>query len=133
MNLAQVIHQRWAAATALDDLLPASRVYTGMNLDPTVPYAVISKEGQSPESLHHDGSGIDEVKLRIQVYHESYQEAAAIVEQLKVALDRSSFELSGSDRVLFMHRTDDFENQNDDGLWRMVVDFRLVVYLAPGA
>lgn len=133
MNLAQVIHQRWAAAAALNDLLPASRVYTGLSVDPATPYAVISKEGQSPGSLCHDGSGVDQVKLRIQVYHENYGEAAAIVEQLKAAFDRTRFDLSGADRVLFMQRTDDFENQNEDGLWRMVVDFRLTVYLASGA
>ena len=61
------------------------------------------------------------------------EDEPAILEQIKVALDRTSFELSGSDRVLFMQRTDDFANQNDDGLWRMVVDFRLTVYLASGA
>ena len=59
MNLSQVIHQRWAAATALNALLPATRVSTGLSVDPTTPYAVVSKEGQSPESMHHDGSGID--------------------------------------------------------------------------
>lgn len=133
MNLSQIIHQRWAAATALDDLLPATRVSTGLNVDPTTPYAVISKESQSPESLHHDGSGVDEVKLRIQIYHDHYDRAVAILEQIKVAFDRTSFDLSGSDRVLFMQRTGDFENQNDDGLWRIVVDFRLTVFLASGA
>lgn len=133
MKLSQVIHQRWAAATALDNLLPATRVCTGLNADPTTPYAVISKEGQSPESLHHDGSGVDEVKLRIQVYHDNYDRAVAILEQIKVAFDRTSFDLSGSDRVLAMQRTGDFENQNDDGLWHMVIDFRLTVYLASGA
>jgi hypothetical protein len=132
MNLSQIIHQRWAVATGLNDLLPAARVATGLSVDPTTPYAVISKEGQASESLHHDGSGVDEVKLRIQVYHDHYDEALAIVEQIDAAFHRTSFDLAGGDRVLFMQRTGDFENQNDDGLWRFVVDFRLAVYLAPG-
>jgi len=133
MNLAQVIHQRWSAASALNGLLPAERVYTGLSVDPSVPYAVISREGRAPGSLHHDGSGIDHVELRIQLYHDRHDEAAAILEQIHAAFDRTSFELAGSDRVLFMQRINDFENQNEDGRWRMVVDFRLTVYLASGA
>ena len=44
MNLAQVIHQRWAGDGALSALLPASRLYTGMSVDPTPPYAVITRQ-----------------------------------------------------------------------------------------
>jgi hypothetical protein len=132
MNLAQVIHQRWAAAAALNDLLPAARVYTGLSVDPAMPYAVISRPEQSPVSLHHDGSGIDAVTLRIAVYHDRYDEAAAIVHAIKAAFDRTSFELAGADRVLFMRRTADSEHQGDDGLWRFVLDFRCTVYLATG-
>jgi len=132
MNLAQVIHQRWAAADALNDLLSGARVHTGLSVDPTPPYAVISKLDQSPTSLHHDGSGVDEVTLRIQVYHDHYDQAAAIIQQVKAAFDRTSFDLSGSDKVLFMRRTGDSEHQGEDGLWRLVVDFRCTVYLASG-
>ena len=39
MNLVQVIHQRWAAAAALDALLPASRVFTGLGPDARLPLA----------------------------------------------------------------------------------------------
>jgi hypothetical protein len=132
MNLAQVIHQRWAAAAALDELLPAARVYTGLSVDPTPPYAVISRPDQSPVSLLHDGSGVDAVMLRIQVYHDQYDAAAAIVEQVKAAFDRTSFELAGGDRVLSMRRTGDSEHQGEDGLWCLLVDFRSAVYLASG-
>lgn len=132
MNLAQVIHQRWAAATALNELLPAARVYTGLSIDPVLPYAVISRPDQSPVSLHHDGSGIDAVTLRIQVYHDQYDAAATIVQEIKAAFDRTSFELAGADRVLFMRRTADSEHQGEDGLWRFLIDFRTTVYLASG-
>jgi len=132
MNLAQAIHQRWAAAAALSELLPAARVHTGLSVGPTTPYAVISRPDQSPVSLHHDGSGIDAVTLRIQVYHDQYDAAAAIVQEIKAAFDRTSFELAGADRVLFMRRTADSEHQGEDGLWRLLVDFRCTVYLASG-
>ena len=61
MNLAEVIHQRWAAAAALENLLPASRVYTGMSVDPATPYAVIAKLSDRPAGYHNDGSALSTV------------------------------------------------------------------------
>ena len=132
MNLAQVIHQRWAAAAGLNDLLPAARVYTGMSFDPSLPFAAIGKESDRPKSYQNDGSAVDTVGLRIRVFHERHADAAAIVHQIKAAFDRTAFDLAGSDKVLIMQRVNDFEQQRDDGAWQMVVDFNCTVYLAAG-
>jgi len=132
MNLIQVIHQRWAAAESLDGLLPAARVYTGMSVDPTLPFAVISKESGRPVSRHNDGSAVDAVGVRIQVFHHDYDSAAAIVEQIKSVFDRGSFPLAGGDKVLSLERCNDSEQQADDGVWRMAIDFTCMVYLAAG-
>ena len=113
-------------------MLPAARVYTGLSVDPATPYAVISKQRQSPQTIHNDGSGIDTVVVRMQVFDDRLDRAAAILEQVKVAFDRTAFELSGSDKVLYMQRADESERQQDDGLWRLVVDFHCTVYLASG-
>ena len=132
MNLAQVIHQRWAAAEGLNGLLPAARVYTGMSVESSLPFAVISKQSDRPLSRYNDGSAIDAVGVRIQVFHQDYDSAAAIVEQLKVVFDRSRFALAGCDKVIDMRRSDDSEHQEEDGAWRMVIDFDCTVYLAAG-
>ena len=50
MNLAQAIHQQWAAATDLDDLLPASRFFTGLAIDGVMPYATLSLASKRPAS-----------------------------------------------------------------------------------
>ena len=132
MNLAQVIHQRWAAAAGLNDLLPTDRVFTGMSFDPSLPFATIGKESDRPTSYQSDGSAVDTVSLRIRVFHEHHADAAAIVHQIKTAFDRTAFDLAGSDKVLIMQRVNDFEQQRDDGAWQMVVDFNCTVYLAAG-
>jgi hypothetical protein len=132
MNLAQVIHQRWAADETLNGLLPASRVYTGLSFDPARPFGVISKESDKPESYHSDGSAIDAVGLRIQVFHDHYDAGAEILHQIKTVFDRTAFDLAGSDKVLNIRRNNDWERQNSDGAWQFVVDFSCTVYLASG-
>jgi hypothetical protein len=133
MNLVQVIHQRWEAATALNALLPVSRVYTGAGYDPVPPLAVIFKQSDKPDSYDVDGSAIDIVVLRIRVLHVHYDAAAAIIHEIKKAFDRTSFALSGSDTVQNMQRINDIEDQRNDGIWEMTIDFECTVYLASGA
>ena len=132
MNLAQVIHQRWAADEALDNLLPAARVYTGMSVDPTTPYAVITRQSDRPVAYLSDGSTVDRVGLRVGVFHDNYDAGAAIVHQVKVAFHLAQFALSGSDRVINMQRSNDFEQQSADGVWEFAVDFDCTVYLTSG-
>ena len=132
MNLAQVIHQRWAAAEPLDNLLPASRVYSGMSVDPSRPYAVIAKQSGRPVACLSDGSAVDQVGIRIQVFHDNHDAGAAIVHQVKAAFHQTDFALSGSDKVINMQRSNDFEQQDDGGGWQFVVEFNCTVYLASG-
>ena len=132
MNLVQVIHQRWAADETLRALLPASRVTTGITVDPATPYAVIGQQSNRPIFQCSDGSSVDRVGLRVQVFHESYDAAAAIVDRLKAVFHLAQFPLAGSDKVLAMQRANDSERQQDDGLWQFVVDFDCIVQLATG-
>ena len=130
MNLAEAIHQRWAADESLDNLLPASRVYTGLSADPTVPYAVITKQSHRPTAHHNDGSAVDSVGVRIEVFHGNLDSAAEIMDRLKAAMDRADFGLSGGDKVINVQRANDFQRQERDGVWRLVIDFDCSVYLA---
>jgi hypothetical protein len=132
MNLDQVIHQRWAATAALDGLLPAERLYTGMSVDPTLPYAVLNKESERPGDYYNDGSAMVAVGLRIEVFAGQYQSGADILHQLKAAFDRSEFALAGGDKVVDMRRLNDFEKQSEDGVWQFTCDFQCTVYLSAG-
>ena len=129
MNLAQVIHQRWVAAAGLNALLPAGRVYTGSSVDPTPPFAILSKLTGRPAARFNDGSACDTVAVRIEVYDSDYDHALAVREQVKLAFDGASFALAGSDRVLDMRRTDDAQQQRPDGVWLLAMEFECYVYV----
>jgi len=133
MNLMQVIHQRWAEATALNALLPASRFSTGASLNAVLPLAVVTKESDKPDSYAADGSAIDLVTLRICVLHAEHDAAAEIMHQIKKTFDRTTFNLANNDVVQLMQRVNDFEQHRDDGSWKMVIDFQCTVFLAAGA
>jgi hypothetical protein len=124
------IHARWAATPALAALLPAARVFTGMSADTTLPFAVLAKESDRPLGRYNDGSSIDAVELRIEVFDASYDSAAAIVAEVLAAFDRAAFALDGDDKVIDSERVGSSEQQKPDGVWQMIVSFVCTVYRA---
>jgi hypothetical protein len=130
VDLLAAIHERWAATPSLCALLPAARVVTGMSADPAAPRAVIGKQSDRPLVVANDGSAVDAVGLRIEVFHAHHDAAAAIVAEIKAAFDRADFAVDGG-RVIAMRRENDAEHQEDDGLWRMMIEFICHVYQNP--
>jgi len=130
MNLAQMIHQRWAASTALCALLPAARVFTGLSVDPTPPYAVLSKQTDQPHAGYSDGTSVRRVGLRIELFHDIYDAAVAVARRIAAALDGSDFALTVSDRVVRMRMTDRREQQQLDGVWQFTFDFDCMILQA---
>ena len=126
----QAIHERWAAATALQAVLPASRLYTGVCPNAALPWATVGKESERPVACHNDGSAAVAVDVKIDVFHGDHDAGAAIVEQVVAAFDRSDFALAGNDRVVDMRRGNDFEQESDDGVWQFTCEFQCVVFLA---
>jgi len=132
VNLEQVIHQRWAASEALNVLLPAENVKTGRSAGGPVPYATVARIGNRTAFRTNAGDALDEVTLRVNVWHDDYDAGRAIAEQVKTVFDRSDFALSGGDRVIQMRRTNDSASQHDDGAWQFTVEFLIEVYLPSG-
>ncbi len=126
-SLLGTIHQRWAAAAPLSSLLPASRLYTGTSIAPAPPLAVVRQQSDRPLASYNDGSATAAVVVQIEVYHASYDAAAAVVEQVRAAFDNAAFDLSDGDRVIHMRRTNGTEDQTPDGVWRMTMEFECVV------
>jgi hypothetical protein len=133
MNLSQLIQQRWTDNADLCALLLASRVYTGLNFDGARPYAILSKQSDRPQSRHSDGSSIDAIGLRIEVFHDHYDAGAATVQAIKTAFDGWAADFPGGDRILNFRRTNDFERRLDDGVWQFTIDFLCTAYAAEGA
>lgn len=132
MNLEQVIHQRWAASESLCSLLPAGSVKTGRSLAGSVPYVSVARLGNRTAFRANSGEALDEVTVRINVWHDDYDAGRAILEQVKAAFDRSDFALSGGDRVVQMRRTKDSASQHDDGTWQFSVEFLVQIHLPSG-
>lgn len=132
MNLEQAIHQRWAANTTLQALLPAENVKTGRSFGDSTPYATIGRKANRTVFRTNDGSALDETQLKVEVWHDSYDDGRTIAEQVKTVFDRSEFELSGNDRVVQMRRTNDSATQDENGVWCFGVEFIASVYLSLG-
>lgn len=127
MNLARMLHHRWANDERLNRLLPAQRVYTGTSVTPAMPVAVISRCQSEPAVQFANGGGLDTVAVRIELYDPSYEASLAVLDAMKRAFDRTSFELPGGGRVLFMRRTIDQTRQEPDGVWHTTIEFLCTV------
>jgi hypothetical protein len=116
----------------LVSLLPEKRVTTGRAADETLPYATLTRLKNHTAFRTNAGDAVDEVTLRIHVWHDDYDAGRAVVEQLKAVFDRSDFALDSADRVVQMQRTDDSASQHDDGIWQFAIEFLVQVHLASG-
>lgn len=129
MSLEQAIHERWAQVAALAALLPAERVTTGRAMDASLPYATLACPRRRTAIRTNDGATVDDVTLRIDVWHESYDAGQAIVAAIATAFDRSDFPLAGGRRVVGMRRDGDSVTQHADGVWQQTIEFLVQVYL----
>jgi len=128
MNLEQILHQRWADAPELETLLPAERVSTGHGFGRGLPYASLSREKTRPLVATNDGALLEEVTLRIDLWHERFDDARAVARQVVRTFDHTTFPLEGSDRVLRMRRTEETMIQNGESVWHVAMKFTLHVY-----
>ena len=70
--------------------MPAARVFTGLSVDPALPYATVSKESEHAGDYYNDGSQTAVVGLRIKVFHGQYDAGAAVMLQVKAAFDSTA-------------------------------------------
>jgi hypothetical protein len=137
MNLAQVLHARWAANAELDRLLPATAVMTGLNIagDPATRYASVTLRGGGVESYANDGSSVDQVRVRIDVYDDDYDHGRTVADAVLAAFDRSDFALANGARVISMQKAGIPQEVQDpqSGRWSWPIDFHCRVSLPAGA
>jgi len=128
MNLEQSIHQRWATRGELDALLPASRLSTGGSSSGVLPCAVLSRTRTRRFLRANTGESLDEVALRIDVYHETYDAGRAVVDLVLAAFDGSRFDLAGGGRVLRMRRSNEVYTRLADGTWLFTLEYIVRVW-----
>ena len=142
MNLLENIHERWGNDAVLSGLLSAARVSTGERKNATLPFAAWTKDSQRPVMISNDKEASDEVGLRCQIFHKTYDAGDQIANRCKAVFHDVAFDLEscgGSssgvtccDSVMVMRRQNDFEIEEDDGVWRFVIDFVAKVHLPGG-
>lgn len=130
MNLEQVVHERWAASPELAALLPAERFFCGRVSTGTLPYATLLRRAARRRWPSNSGEEIEEVALRIRVWHTNFEAARLVGRAIGEVFDRSRFPLAGGDCVMHMRRRRESAYQFDDGAWRLTLDFRVYVRVA---
>jgi hypothetical protein len=123
VNLEQAIHAHWAGSPALEALLPAERLTTGSASGGAAPYVTLRVRAIRPELPTNGGPAAEEASLRIDVWHERYDEARAIVEQLRAAFDGASLAVDDPEGVARVRHVGVAIEQHADGLWQWSVDF----------
>jgi hypothetical protein len=136
MNLAQLIHARWAAAPQLNDLLSVAKVMTGtfFATDPGARYATVTLPGSRAHGFLNDGSSLEVVTIRLRIHHDDYDLGKAVVDAALAVFDRSEFALSADERVINMQRTGLPQELQDPrtGQWDWVIEFHCRVHRGVG-
>lgn len=135
MDIARAIHARWVADQRLNALLPADKLITGQapDDDRRTPFATLAIAGGRLLTYANDGSSVDELTVRVRVYHPDYAAGSAIVDALRGAFDRVDFDLTGG-RVAAMQRSGMAQEIQDptSGRWQWLIEFQCWLQLTPG-
>lgn len=131
MSVEGAIHVWWATATdaatvALRALLPANKVVTGQQQDEnaSLPYATINRES-SPVTTRTNCNAIDSTLIRLQIWHENFDEGQAIKDAAIECFDPSDFNefIADGVRIFDIRKANDLNFQEDDGVWQFLIDF----------
>ncbi len=117
MSLEQAIHARWAGDGTLTALVPAARFVTGKALGGlALPCAMLSRVGQR-RATRTSSRSVAEVQVRFDVFGAALGTLRQTADAVKARFDRATF--AGGATVLRMRRTDESQEQADDGTWRL--------------
>jgi len=130
VTVEQAIHQCWASSATLAALVPAERVSTGRSIGAAVPYVTLLRERTRTALRTNAGNTIEEITLRINLWHDDHDAGRAAAEQIRAAFDHASFDLADGSRVISMRRVSESAFQHADGLWQFSLRFLLPVRLA---
>ena len=91
----------------------------------TVPYCQVVRESAYTRDRTSGSKRVDVVTLRFTVVHDSHVSGAAIRDELMSTdgFDDNVFDVTDNGAVLCMRHENNFELQDDDGVWSFIVDF----------
>lgn len=133
MSLAQAVYERWLADSALTDLVPAGRVYSGRAAgDAERPYAVIEVSAIGA-ALHTTHVGVQNLRVELTGWFDEPVPASQLLNEWRRRYDRQSF-AAGAQRCLLMQCVDERTIPETDRGWKAVAVYSaLCERPAPGS
>ena len=104
---------------------------TGLARGDSLPYATLARTGSRTALRTNSDDAVEEVALRLTVWHGDYDAGSAIAGQIAAAFDRSDFALAGGGRVIQMRRTSVAATEHDDGAWQFTIEFLVDIHVPP--
>jgi len=127
LDIERAIHERWAATGALEELLPVENVTTGRSARASVPYATIERDASRPSLPTNSGNAIEDIALRIHVWHDDYDAGRAIAGQVEAAFDGATLTLAEASSAR-LRRKGSLVKHHADGAWQWVIELRARVF-----
>ncbi len=131
-TLEAAVHRRWAESPELVALAPAERVRTGTAHGGPLPYATIAREKRKT-LVRTSGNTVDEVTLRIDLWHDRHDAGRAAADAVRAAFDRAKFDLDATSRVVRMCPIEESSAEHADGPWQFTLVFSIHLHLTHGA
>ncbi len=122
----QILTQ-WAGKATLNGLLASTAVYIGDIRDVDPPYCQITRESAFTQDRMSGSARVDVVNLRFMIFHSSHVSGAAIRDELMsdAGFDNNTFDVASNGAVIVMRHENNFELQDDNGIWSFVTDFEV--------
>ena len=137
MSIEAAIHRVWASDAVLCGYIPQARVFTGRMLGEfTLPYALVNREGASPEARTTDSEVWTQfVRVDVYVHHDELQQGRALLERLNQRLNRQTLPYFADDASLMVcQRTGGPEQVlTPDGVWELSMSYQATVNTTAGA
>lgn len=132
MSVEQAVHERWSTTFDLSSLVPPERVFTGAAFgDPALPYVVVERQGNAPLLRTSSGRTIEETLLRFHVWTTDLEQGKQIAREAALAFDGDRLQLRRGN-CLAVRRVAEGERLEDDGAWRLSLDYSFTLENARG-
>lgn len=132
MSLEQTLHSDWASNAALNALVSAERLFTGVSIgELRLPYVVLRRAGSQIVNRTADGRAIQRVRLDFHVWTATLENGREIAAAIGQRFDRRDFVLDDG-AVRNMHPVGVQENALADGRWQSVLQYVVLIETLSG-
>lgn len=131
MTLEQAIRAHWAATSALNDLLPVTRLVTGRTRTLASPYATLLRSGT--RNVGHTSAGrIDAITLRLELWHDDYAAGRTVMTAIDTAFRTATLTLSDGQQCLSLRVSGQSDHAPEEGPWQFVLEWTARVLVGGG-